>query len=1226
MKIARFFPCWFICCLLIVIVPVSATQKTGSRPGKTNPYKSPNLWTLFADDEAGFFIEKIQKSPNNSNITTEQSLSSYYLSKSGEAALNSKQETAFSAFDRHQREREEDSLSMASGRLVPGYDHLVRAYQQSDRSCIDVLSRDTSSGQGFAIARQLETPLKGDDYGYNMIDVTVGDFVYGTDENDNFHDEIVVVRSFKKDGHYYIEIFLYDYQLNLIARKEQLFENPNSNGDDPKPFGLHVHKGDFNGDGKLEFAVIYISNFYDYNLSAFYWDSDSSQILSGSELKSSFRSGNIESYECSMSSGDFNGDGKDDLAVVYAGNVFIFSTEDSLNFALKSNYSLKLGMSSYHRIIRSGLVDYDPSLGFDMRRRQIVVLSLQDDHQRYRLDLFSVASDYTIEQLSYFISDSFSTSSTSSDVEVECIDMAVGNFHVEEGNEPKPTMEILISYILREELSSDNQTKYTPKVELFAHNSTEHVLKKIDSLTLNSSTYHRNTTTYHATLAAFDQDGDAAYLGAPTHAVIEDMLSLDVIMQEPPKHVDYLPIDPENWEGEWKMINVNAYPDFVVSFEDENEQAVKTEDTSTSSWSIGGSLAVSGEKSWKFNHWVFKGAVTAGFETKVEYQYDSEEEKWESNYKTFTRSIELKTNDDDVLYGQIQLLDIWRYPILNKTDENGRNVFLDILLPGPLEKFAGVGLRNDFYQPTHINRNLLSYPSITTSFPEDLGEFELPDGTVKRETMSENLSIDYTGNAVTTRLNWTESAGEGKSKETKHTLSESSDIFVAYKGKLGIGDIEETESKLRVDISIDNENCWSSSTLSEKEFSSSQGVTIETIDLPKPDGHWMYTYKPAVYMAEGSGALKAAHAVNFDTLGSSWKRYYGGRPDLSLALPDRFYFQKDTTTLYGNWILQESNERMAMRGFFVYKSKANEESGVKELYPGSSIVEGDSVDLAARVYNFSLSKDTGSFKVRFECVAIDSETDTEIQEKRTLIGETVMDNLKPREMKEARVTWNTSNMALQTPNAYRIYVIVDPDNQVPNEIHEWKDETRKGVKEWTDEEGRLLHGNNEGYYPPSGGYSITQKNDEATGFPPVDEGMESIEKPLQISFHSDSLAIRTGQGLLADGDIRIPLGSNYRLRAHFYCDGDAHEANRYVIFRNQNSDSTDAVISVNTVRNLFPNTYVWTTWTPQEAGDYKLWASCLEDSDDPNIGDAADSLQVTVYDPNGTGLDEWMMH
>jgi len=235
----------------------------------------------------------------------------------------------------------------------------------------------------------------------------------------------------------------------------------------------------------------------------------------------------------------------------------------------------------------------------------------------------------------------------------------------------------------------------------------------------------------------FDRDGDTYLLGSPVHITIENLLGLDYVIQEPPKHVDYLPVNPDDPEDQWQwdVVSVGARPDFYVQLKDSKETTVSTKATDTTSWSIGASEEA-GAKSTVTGGIgsLFKTQLSFGVQEKVGYDYEQHKSSYESEYHSREVSYTSQTNEDDHLEGRFQLMDIWRYRIYGYADDPAHpNGFWDIVMPGPKMTFSGGGRNNsDWYQPIHENRNILSYPIFSDpnlSFPGDLGSFKLPDGT-----------------------------------------------------------------------------------------------------------------------------------------------------------------------------------------------------------------------------------------------------------------------------------------------------------------------------------------------------------------------------------------------------------------------------------------------------------------------------------------------------------------
>ena len=261
------------------------------------------------------------------------------------------------------------------------------------------------------------------------------------------------------------------------------------------------------------------------------------------------------------------------------------------------------------------------------------------------------------------------------------------------------------------------------------------------------------------------------------------------MIQEPPKHVDHLPVDPDDPDGEWETINISAWDDFIVELEDDNEASVETTAENTSSWSMGGSVETDSGATVSAGFGdIGKASESIDVKAKVGYDYDEHESSYNSNYNSRSVSYSNQTNIDDNVHAKIQTLDIWRYPIYAlMTDDGKKHGFQEIILPGPYSIIsAGAGKdHGDWYQPAHQNRNILSYPHFVaehTNFtPPDLGSFKWYDEKKQEEIevpdiMNEGATHYWDGNKQTIKVSWTEKAGYGATKSYNHTLSSSLDI------------------------------------------------------------------------------------------------------------------------------------------------------------------------------------------------------------------------------------------------------------------------------------------------------------------------------------------------------------------------------------------------------------------------------------------------------------------
>nr|HPO07263.1 VCBS repeat-containing protein [bacterium] len=1043
--------CLVLVAILLVSIPVGTVfgqQKTGQRPGINNPYMSPKSWTMFQDDESGLFMH----APGQKTLTP----ISMWMDSSHN--IHKQQVEDYTDFQFTNHSSDPNRIPLDAGRLNQSCDTVVRAYVRTgNTACLEILK--SSKEHGLEIERLKDLYFDGEDNSCNMIDVTVGDFIPTIDDKNEYHDEIAVALFYKWDSYYFVTLALYDYQLKRICNlADMLFDPPSGECTDPRPRGFRIDKGDFDGDGLLDIVVV--AYYVDacstprIRFMAFKYDPENYNSFTtiGSDIWY-WRTGDYPAFDqFDAATGDFDQDGKDDLAI-YDRSLAIYSFGDDNEFHRSHFMRLPYGGSNTHNPrLLSGLFYLDPDSGYALTRRQLALIynSGVKSDAGLSMDIWDYHNGAIDFRAHYEITDGPQPYGT--EVRYPNWDAIVGNLYVEDGDNANPEMEIQVSY-LREVAEKENpygpsRITRIPVVSYFRVDNSWTVksIAKQEFGALPDS-----ITDMNLSLVRYDRDGDALFLGAPVHVVYEDVLSLKMAMQEPPKHVDFLPLHQDmaggvKWDEEWGIINVNAFPEFVSNFQYQEETSATTNDISTSTTTRGGSISPFVEKSWEVGFWKFNGAGT--FQVKAEFQWEhvSEKEKWNSKYNNLERGIEFETNDDDILYGKFQLLDIWRYPVINYKDDAGHYVYIDVNLPGPLARFVNGGTDHDDYQPLHINHNLLSYPAWTENFPEDLGAFTLPDGTHKKEIMTgaTPLWIDYTGNHFTHSIGWSDSAGAGSRKTTTDTFNFNEDLKIAYTGRAEVAGITDLRTQFGVEQNFHNEDTDVETVIGSTELRKSNGIQITMPDLPKPTGDWKFQFCPAVYMMRGGG-IKAAFAMNFnkEKLGAQWMRYYGGRPDPAVGLPHRFYFTRGDSCEYLTWSVNESMDRMRMRGFFVYHSDSDE----KRLYGGQSVPEGTKVDLAARIYNLCLNNTAGPFKVRFETIIVDTMVDMELPMDRTRIGETTIDSLAALEVKEARVTWNTAGFALRDATAaYRIYVVVDPDNQVPGEIHEWKDPDHPNVK------------------------------------------------------------------------------------------------------------------------------------------------------------------------------------
>ena len=806
------------------------------RPGETNPVMNPNRRTLFRDDEVMMFADYMGEDIIHRAIASPQT-----------SALDDWTTTTGNEDEYHPiyDYEEQNRLCLAAGRITDNdNDQVVRARFVDDlKVFIELLDHN-----GQVIASTVIDDHN-DNGNYSRLAVAVGDFVVERDENGFYHDEIAVARVFKKDGSYHVAIDLLDRNLDTIVS--------GGAGHTDHVWHIRLEPGDFNGDGTLELAVILFYTNSDFTVRSYWYDYDTNELSHQSQF-CGHCSG--DGYGWDTAAGDFDGDGRDDIALL-AYHLWFLSANDDLTFfnqrTVKPPWSYPEPYDD-KGILLSGLFHFDPANGFGLNRRQLAWVwsrpSYDEEKLGLRVDFVWVDDDCTVSSMGGI------------DVEQDDyayfanVDASAGNFAGRLDDNTSPVMQVMVSYlalcapptVIGQIVGPAYAKPMMACVDLGGNAKLAQCWSWEGPVQSTSdpapSTWYSQLAYVRTAVTAYDRDGDTYRLGAPLHIVAQRVVGLDCVLQEPPKHADFLPRPPQDggpvdWDGDWGMINVSYDPDFVVAYRDESGKTVQTETKNTSDWSIGGSVKTTAEMTTSAGgpSSILSGSVTAGAKASVSYDYDEHESNWNGQYESRTTSISMETNRDDVLYGKLQLLDIWRYRIYGLTNDDGTNAFQDIVIPGSCVNFTGGGLNYDWYQPVHQNHNLLSYPALPAQaqdFPDDVGPFELPDGSQVTDVMTGRSTYDYDGNYHNISLEWTSAAGGGSEKSWDHTLAESAELSLSYTGSAGVPDVSETEVTFGVKVGFHNSNSWGGSVSEQSTTSETQGVSIDIPANPLPDNNW----------------------------------------------------------------------------------------------------------------------------------------------------------------------------------------------------------------------------------------------------------------------------------------------------------------------------------------------------------------------------------------------------
>jgi len=571
-----------------------------------------------------------------------------------------------------------------------------------------------------------------------------------------------------------------------------------------------------------------------------------------------------------------------------------------------------------------------------------------------------------------------------------------------------------------------------------------------------------NATNTGIAIVAYDFKGRSTRLGPPTRISINNIVSTNYVLQEPPKHIDYLPNnDPPTPLG---IVNVSLHTGFNITYTDEQSKQVTTAHTNTvantfnhsDELTIGAGVTVGDIKKTGMS-------INVSETVKFGYAYNEKSSEYNSAASSLATKLSASTNCDDALSYVLRTVDIYRYRVLGRKAANGDHVFVDISVPRPFPQQAvscdGSTLP-DVYQPMHQNGNALSYPVLAPGMsvayaPADMGEIRRPgDKPGQSVTVTEPLTTPVlyfcNGNSETQDISWSTTTTGTSSFEYSKTLSGSSDTTVSFEANADYL-VMSTNFKASFKTSTGGSHGWNN-----QKLENITGARTRKLQLTKPsfNKNMGYAFQPMFY-ATKDGTLKMSSATSFsEGVGQEWWAKTYAAPDAALNLPYRFLPD-------GSGFNTLDNARR-IRGGLAYYATPSKTTGL--LTPVSGAVKpGTKLMLEARVHNFSLGSKLGlapdgsskPVKLRFDYVEVDSVSREETGNRVTIdtvyveffdanladpahphpdSQRTAADDkhvIPPRGIGRARCAFEPPALPADiAKREYRIYAVVDPDNEI----------------------------------------------------------------------------------------------------------------------------------------------------------------------------------------------------
>lgn len=483
---------------------------------------------------------------------------------------------------------------------------------------------------------------------------------------------------------------------------------------------------------------------------------------------------------------------------------------------------------------------------------------------------------------------------------------------------------------------------------------------------------------------AADLNGNSLKLGAPLHMELTNPGKADFILEQPPQHAAWL--DTGSGSGP-SVVTVSRYPTFNTSMATSNTVTYASKTQNHTDWTAGVSEKLTAQASWGFGadagplaDWSEQN--TAKLSARVSYDYDHVHNDYTSGYDSYSTGSGATTGTDDSLIVEAQILDLWRYRIYGQGtatgDPNNPSAFYDIVIPGPSLVANPGGKDVEWYQPQHEIGNILSYPGPSqVCSPPDIGAITIPNLSISNQVIPliNCQQVSYNGNSRNLSLQLTNQTGSGGSTDYTNKVSTGLDFQYTYRVDFELFG-NGGQFKATSDTDVHGGQDWGQLNSSD---SSATGATGITLNSPQGDSEHAYPYYPIFYNT-AAGGLKVAYGVGDITsstaAGEFWIDNYAQLPDPALNLPNRFnatYFNNQVN----GWKPDTTIARKAMKGFVARKSTVDPITGNYPLL-GSNAQDGDKVLLEARVYNYSISTTPATFTVQFSVIPYDSTKNNEI--------------------------------------------------------------------------------------------------------------------------------------------------------------------------------------------------------------------------------------------------------